>query len=256
VRRRRLGFWLRVAVTILRPPMVVLTRHDWQATENLPSTGGVVVCPNHISYVDPVAVAHFVYDNGRNPRFLAKSEIFGVPFVGRVLRGAGQIPVYRDSTNAARAYSDALAAVERGECVIVYPESTITRDPDLWPMVGKTGAARIALATGAPVVPLAQWGAQDVLAPYGKKVRLFPRKTMHLRAGPPVDLAEFRDRPLTPETLRAATEKIMSGISAELEVLRAEKAPAVRYRLRSDAGERRPGESGPAGPVNDERRPA
>lgn len=253
VRRRRLGFWLRVAVTILRPPMVLLTRRDWQAVENLPRAGGVVLCPNHISYADPLAVAHYVYDNGRSPRFLAKSGMFGVPFVGRVLRGAGQIPVYRDSRNAARAYSDALAAVQRGECVIVYPESTITRDPGLWPMVGKTGAARIALATGAPLVPLAQWGAQDLLAPYAKKVRLLPRKTMHLRAGRPVDLSEFRDDALTPEVLRAATEKIMTALSTELEHLRGETAPAVRYRFRSDSGEPPPGSAGPTG---DERRPA
>jgi hypothetical protein len=79
---------------------------------------------------------------------------------------------------------------------------------------------------------------------------------MHLRAGPPVDLTEFRDKPITPEILRAATEKIMLAISTELEVLRAEKAPAVRYRFRSDAGEGGPGESGPAGTVSDERRPA
>lgn len=256
MRHRRLGFWLRLAVTILRPLMVVFTRRDWQGTEHLTGTGGIVVCPNHISYADPLAVAHYVYDNGRSPRFLAKSEIFGVPFVGRVLRGAGQIPVYRDSANAARAYSDALAAVERGECVIVYPESTITRDPGLWPMVGKTGAARIALATGAPVVPLAQWGAQNVLAPYGKKMRLFPLKTMHLRAGPPVDLSEFRDQALTPEVLRAATEKIMAALTAELETLRGEKAPDVRYRFSRDAGERRPGESGPPSASGDERRPA
>ena len=113
-----------------------------------------------------------------------------------MLRGAGQIPVYRESADASRAFSAAVAAVRDGECVAFYPEATLTRDPDQWPMVGKTGAARVALETGAPVIPVAQWGPQELLAPYAKKPDLFPRKTMHVRAGPPVDLSDFAGRPI------------------------------------------------------------
>ena len=78
-----------------------------------------------------------------------------------------------------------------GECVVVYPEGTITRDPDLWPMAGKSGAARIALATGCPVIPIGQWGAQDLLAPYAKKPDLFPRKPVTMKVGDPVDLSDL-----------------------------------------------------------------
>ena len=81
-----------------------------------------------------------------------------------------------------------------GACVLFYPESTVTRDPEFWPMMAKTGVARLALATGAPVIPVAHWGAQNVL-PYGSfKLRVIPRKTVKILAGPPVDLSEFAGR--------------------------------------------------------------
>ncbi|MGH3344682.1 MAG: lysophospholipid acyltransferase family protein [Carbonactinosporaceae bacterium] len=230
--RRKLGFWFRLAVTVLRPPMMVLTKRDWRGGEHLPASGGVIVVTNHISYVDPVAFAHYLYDHGREPRFLAKSSLFEVPFVGRVIRGCQQIPVYRKSTDAALAFRGAVGAIERGECVGFYPEGTVTRDPGLWPMTGKTGAARVALATGAPVIPIAQWGAHEMLAPYAKRFRLFPRKTMHLVAGPPVDLSAFEGRDLTAEVLRAATSVIMDALTELLEKIRGENAPIERFDTR------------------------
>ena len=227
--RQKRGVALAFCVTVLRPPMVALTCRDWRGMENIPATGGCVVVSNHISYFDPLAVAHFVYDAGRLPRFLVKSELFEVPFVGRVLTGAGQIPVLRSSVEASRAFRAAVEAVDRGECVIVYAEGTITRDPDLWPMVAKTGAARIALTTGCPVIPVAHWGAQQVLAPYAKRPRLLPRKTMHVRAGTPVPLDDLRGQPASHRSLRAATGRISAAITEQLEQIRGERAPSVRF---------------------------
>lgn len=232
--RRRIGFWYRVAVVLLRRPLLTLTKRDWRGTEHLPHQGGFVACTNHVSHFDPLAFAHFLYDNGHLPRFLGKAAIFRVPVVGTILRGAGQIPVYRESADATKAYTDAVDAVRRGECVAIYPEATITRDPGLWPMTGKTGAARVALVTGAPVIPIAQWGPQEVLPPYSKRLRLLPRKTMHLAAGPPVDLAEFSGRRMDAETLRLVTEKIMTAITVLLEEIRGEPAPAVRFDARAE----------------------
>ena len=229
MRPRKIGFWYRLAEVILRPLLVVFTRRDWRGAEHLPRTGGVVLVTNHISWFDPLAFAHYVFDNGRLPRFLAKDSVFKILFVGRLLRGAGQIPVYRGSTDASKAFSAGVDAVRRGEAVVVYPEGTITRDPDLWPMVGKTGAARIALAAGVDVVPIAQWGPQEVLAPYAKRLRLLPRKTMHLVAGPPVDLDDLRGRPISSELLREATARIMAALTELLEEIRGGQAPAVRF---------------------------
>lgn len=226
---QKLGAALGLGVTVLRPPMMALTRRDWQGVENIPSSGGCVVVPNHISYFDPLVVAHFVYDAGRLPRFLVKSELFEVRFVGRLLASAGQIPVFRRSAKASEAFQAAVRAVERGECVIVYAEGTITKDPDLWPMLAKTGAARIALTTGCPVIPLAQWGSQQVLAPYRKTPRLLPRKTMHVRAGTPVRLDDVRAERLTQATLREATDRISDAVTSLLEQIRGERAPSVRF---------------------------
>jgi len=226
--RRRIGFWYRLAAILLRRPLLLLTRRDWSGAEHL-GHGGIVVCTNHVSYFDPLVFAHFLYDNGRLPRFLAKESLFRMFFVGSVMRGAKQIPVYRDSTDASTAYSAAVEAIGRGECVAIYPEATLTRDPDLWPMVGKTGAARVALVTGAPVIPVAQWGPQHVLWPYTKRPHFFPRHTMHVKAGPPVDLTEFAGREVDARLLNEVTEKIMAGITHLLEEIRGEKAPAVRF---------------------------
>ena len=230
-RRGRPGFWYRLAVLIIRRPLLVLTRRDWRGTEHIPD-GGAVVVANHISHFDPLSFAHFLYDTGRLPRFLGKAGLFSVPVVGTILRGAGQIPVYRESDDAAKACSAAVEAVRRGELVAIYPEATLTRDPDLWPMAGKTGAARIALATGAPVIPVAQWGPHLVLPPYRNRPSLVPRRTMHLRAGPPIDLSDLLDLSsggVDADLLAEVTERIMAAITELLEEIRGERAPAVRF---------------------------
>lgn len=227
--RKPLGFAYLLTVHTIRPLLIVLTRRDWRGAEHLPETGGFVVAPNHISHVDPLTLAHFLYDSGRPPRFLAKSALFRLPVIGWVVRNAGQIPVYRESRNAAEAFSGAVAAIEAGECVAIYPEGTITRDPSLWPMVGKTGAARIALATGRPVIPVAQWGPHQLLPPYSRRLRIFRRTTVRVTAGPPVDLDDLRGLPVTPEVLAIATERILTRITTQLADLRGETAPAHMF---------------------------
>jgi 1-acyl-sn-glycerol-3-phosphate acyltransferase len=234
VARLRIGFAYRLTVVILRPIMVVLTKRDWHGAEHVPQSGGFVFAANHVSHIDPITLAHFLYDNGRVPRYLAKASLFTMPVVGWVVRNAGQIPVVRESRDAADAIRGAVTAINAGECVAVYPEGTITRDPGIWPMVGKTGAARIALSTNCPVIPVAQWGPQQLL-PANKATRLrpWPRKTIHVTAGPPVDLDDLRDRSITPDVLRQATERIMLDITTLLAGIRGETPPAIPYNMRT-----------------------
>jgi len=228
-RRQKRGWAFATCVAIVKPALLALTRRDWVDGDKLPAEGGCVVVSNHVSHLDPFTFAHFVYDNGRLPRFLAKSEVFDIPLAGRLVRNAGQIPVYRLTMDASQAFRAAVDAVEAGECVVVYPEGTISRDPGLWPMVGKTGAARIALSTGAPVIPIAQWGANEILPPYAKKPSLLPRKRIRMKAGDPVDLDDLRDGPLTPDVLRAATSRIMDAVTALLADIRGETPPQTRF---------------------------
>ena len=229
MRRGKLGFWMRFAVCFLKPLLTVFTKREWLGRENIPVTGGVIFCLNHISYADPPIVAHFVYDLPRVPRFLAKESLFRLPVVGWVVGGAGQIPVYRGSASAATSLRAAAAALDRGEAVIIYPEGTVTRDPGLWPMVGKTGAARLALETGAPVIPVAQWGAQRLYDGRTRKVRLRPRTPIQVMAGPPVDLSAWAGKPLASTVLRGATDAIMRQLRDMLAGLRGEIPPEIFF---------------------------
>jgi 1-acyl-sn-glycerol-3-phosphate acyltransferase len=222
------GFWIRLCVVILYPLDTALFRIRWHNLDRVPARGGVLLAVNHISQADTAAMARFVWQAGRIPRFLIKSGVFGWPIVGRIMTGAGQIPVYRgtaDARDSLRAASDAL---QRGECVIIYPEGTITRDPDYWPMAGKTGVARLALANpGVTVLPIGQWGAQRTLA-RGGRFRPFPRQRHEASVGRPVDLEAFRDVPQTAELLDAVTAHVMAAITAEVAQLRGEPVPARR----------------------------
>lgn len=227
------GWAFGLCVAVLEPLLVVLTKRRWRGGEHIPATGGCVLAVNHISHVDPITCAHFVLAWGRIVRFLTKAELFEIPVVGRIVRSAQQIPVYRLTSNASAAYAAAVEAVRAGQCVVVYPEGTLTREPDLWPMTGRTGAARIALETEVPVIPIAQWGAHLILPPYTTRPLLLPRKTIQMTAGPPVPLDDLRARGMTPEVLREATDRVMDEITALLEGIRGESAPSVRYDPRT-----------------------
>lgn len=229
----------RAAVATVRLLMRAMTRQDWQGAQRLPATGGCVVAVNHISHADPFAVAHFLYDNGHPPYFLGKASLFELPVLGRWLAACEQIPVHRGGGRAAEAFRDAVAAVAQGRCIVVMPESTITKDPQGWPMAGKTGAARIALRAGVPVLPLGQWGAQELLTP-GGRFAPWGRPVMCMRLGPPVPLDDLRQRGLDAAGQREATRRIMAAIAAEVSLLRDEPVPAgvwdrsLRRRVRPD----------------------
>jgi len=221
--------WRNVSKIILRPLIPMLMRRDWHGQENFPAEGGMILAANHLSYADVLALSLFADGAGRYPVFLAKASLFKIKILGPIIGKLGQLPVYRGQADAALVLRDAEQGVRDGACLIFYPEATVTRDPDLWPMVAKTGVARLALATGAPVIPVAHWGAQRIL-PYGSfRPRLLPRKRVQVLAGPPVDLSDFEGQPLTTQTLRAATDRIMADVTALLAKLRGEDPPPEPY---------------------------
>lgn len=214
------------------PPTIrALMKRDWHGYEHIPREGPVILAANHLSYVDWAATALFVYEAGRYPAFLIKSSMFDVKVIGGFLRACGQFPVKRGTADAALVLKEAERGLNRGECLVFYPEGTATRDPQQWPMVARTGAARLALATGAPVIPVAIWGAQVIL-PYGsKRPHLVPRHEVKMLAGPPVDLSAFAGKPLTRDVLRDATATIMADITALLARLRDGTPPAEPFDL-------------------------
>lgn len=234
-RRGKLGFSYRFAVFVLWPLMRYLVRWDIQGAERITDEeGGVVVAPNHLSWFDPPVVAFALWEADRPPRFLGKEAVFRVPVFGRIITNAGQIPVYRETSDAASAIRAALAALDAGECVVVYPEGTITRDPNLWPMSAKTGAVRLALISGRPLIPMLQWGSHEVMGPYRKEFRILPRKTMRIRFGDPIDLSDLAGRELDGDTLAAASARLMDAITAMEAEVRGEDPPATRMVFRRD----------------------
>lgn len=219
----------RLLAFLILPFMSLIARYDIQNAEKLPRTGAVVVSPNHYSEIDPIVVGVVIWKLGRAPRYLAKASLFTVPVLGWLLRKSGQIPVERSG----RRGSDPLAAAgklaDEGRVVVIYPEGSLTRDPDLWPMRGKTGAVRMALEAGVPLIPMAHWGTQLVMPRYGKRISLFPRKTIHIRFGDPVNLSAFRGRKLDSRALVEATEILMKDIAALFGELRGETPPLERW---------------------------
>lgn len=228
-----LGWAWRASVTVLKPILIATTKHEWIDGEKIPADGGCVIAMNHVSHLDPITLAWLGYEHGRLMRYLAKDALFEVPVIGSVVRNAQQIPVSRLTTDASHAFEAACEAVREGGCVGVYPEGTITKDPTGWPMRGKTGAARIALETGCPVIPIGQWGAQEILPAYSARLHVIPRRTARYKVGDPVDLGEFTGRHLDLDVLHRATDRIMDSITDLVADLRGERPPAERFDPRA-----------------------
>ena len=228
-------WWFTCVAAIVKPFLYACTRRDWRGMDNIPRSGGVLLVANHVTVADPLTLAHAVYDGARRlPRYLAKAEIFTVPVVGSVLRKAGQIAVYRRTRDAANSLREAEAALAAGGCVIIYPEGTCTRDPDGWPMASKTGVARLALASGVPVVPVAHWGAHRILGYKSKRPHPFPPKVISVLAGPPVDLAAYveaagAEGAPSNELLREVTDLLMNKVKDLLGEIRGETPPDTFY---------------------------
>ncbi|HEY1822774.1 MAG TPA: lysophospholipid acyltransferase family protein [Trebonia sp.] len=230
--------WRLFTVIVFRPLLHILVRNKWEGQENIPKTGPVIIAPNHMSYLDWGTDAVFFYASGRYPTFMIKASAFKVKFIGKLLYGCGQIPVSRGAADAALALKQAEQELKEGAAVIIYPEGTATRDPDLWPMVAKTGVARLAIATGAPVIPVARWGTQNVL-PYGStKLKWLPRQTVRTVAGKPVDLSEWAGKQTSAKALRAATDAIMADVTALVASLRNEQPPAIPFDMSKSSPEK------------------
>lgn len=234
-------FWPLAAVVV--PLVSFIAKIELRGTRRLPSSGAFVLAPNHYSEFDPLIVALATWRMGRLPRFMAKESLFRIPVVGWLLKRTGMIPVSRGASVAAarQTLQQSKLLVEHGRGVIVYPEGTLTRDPDLWPMRGKSGAVRLALTDDIALIPMAQWGTQQIMDRYSGKLRVWPpRRRVQVIVGDPVDIDDLRGKPLDRATLDEATDRLMKAITGLLEELRGEKAPATRWNP-ADHGQKETG---------------
>ncbi|WP_061962478.1 lysophospholipid acyltransferase family protein [Demequina flava] len=239
---KRIPGGFRATAAFVKPPILAVTKREWSGAEHFPRDRGFIAVANHASYADPFTFAHFLYDNGFPPHFLAKASLFDIPVAGKVLAKLDQVPVHRGSAKAKDAVDAAHELLERGESIAIFPEGTLTKDPNMWPMKGHTGAARMALENDVPVIPVAQWGAHELLAPYAKKPDLFPRKRIVVQAGPPVDLDEFRGQNPDLATLRGATDRIMTTLTTMLAGIRGEEPPSELFDPRASRARDHEGE--------------
>ncbi len=214
---------------IVIPVLRSLAKFRMAGLDNIPKRGAFIAAPNHMTDLDPLVLAYILWRGDRVPRFLAKASLFKVPVLGWVMRRTGQVPVHRGGAKGADPLAAASQIVAKGHGVIVYPEGTLTRDPDLWPMRGKSGAVRLALEHDIPLVPIAHWGVQRILPRWSKKLSLVPRKDVDVLVGEPIDLSPWKSRAKEPAALAEATAHVMDEITALLEKVRHEKAPAERW---------------------------
>jgi 1-acyl-sn-glycerol-3-phosphate acyltransferase len=228
--RRPVPLALALCVAVVYPAASLLFQLRYRHADRIPPTGGVLLVANHVSVLDPLACARLVWDSGRSPHFLAKDTVFA-GLAGTILRAAGQIPVSRGSSAASSSVHSAKASLDAGDVVVIYPEGSVTRDPDWWPMKARSGVARLALTTDAMVLPVAQWGPQRVHDYHTKRLHLRLRTPVDHLVGEPIDLSEQRARvragaPLSAELLHEVTDLLMTRVRDQLAELRGERPPA------------------------------
>ena len=209
-----------LAKGILKPWLAAWFRWTLEGIERIPRSGGTILAFNHIAFLDAFAAAYVVDEVGRRVRFLAKSELFQDKRISWIIRGAGQIEVRRGTREAPMALDHAYRALERGELVAVFPEGTITDDPDLKPMAAKSGAARLALKTGAPLIPCAIWGTQNVWPKDFRKHWWPPRQDIAVLVGEPLAV------PVGDES-REAIADVSQRLTEQMSLLVAALRPAI-----------------------------
>ena len=241
--------WITACALALFPLTRILARRRYSGAERLAIPSGALVVANHISHLDPVFDTVFIRTSGRLPHVLAKASLWKLPVVGRAMVGTGQIPVERGGGAGQAALQAATDALADGKVVLIYPEGTVTKDPDLWPMRPRPGVAALALSGDFPVIPVAHWGSHRVYTSYVKGMRLrpFPRKDVYVVAGDPIDLSQWRGKPIDNRAIRDVSYLIMGRVRDMVAELRGEQPPADFYDPKRARRETSSGADGPAG---------
>lgn len=222
-------FWLGLARAVFYPATRLLARTRVRGLHNMPAEGPALLVLNHVSHLDPVFDAVTVHRGARVPRFLAKSTLWNTPVLGKTLTGVEQIPVYRGAGDARRSLRDAHDALRRGKVLLIYPDGTITKDPDGWPMNPRLGVAHLALTNDVPVIPVARWGTREIYDGYNKRFSPLPRKSVIYTIGEPLDLDEYRGREHDTAALREVARLVMWRSRELLGEIRGERPPEEFY---------------------------
>ncbi|HEY4898750.1 MAG TPA: lysophospholipid acyltransferase family protein, partial [Candidatus Nanopelagicaceae bacterium] len=175
---------------LVYPPVIVVIKTFWkylgiqfdfQGVENLPRTGGAILCLNHIGYLDFALVGTAALPAKRYIRFMAKKEIFDHKISGPLMRGMHHISVNRE--NGSASYVAALRALRKGEIVGIFPEGTISRSFEIEDL--KSGAVRMSMSAGVPIIPVAVWGSQRIITKKRKPDFKRHKHPVHVAFGEP-----------------------------------------------------------------------
>lgn len=205
----------------------------------LPKSGGMVAIVNHQNDLDSFVIFKLALKSKRRVRFFSKVELFRYPVIGWVMRAGRHIPVLRNTSRAKEALAIAIRQAKAGECIVVFPEGTITQDPQWWPMTGKPGAAITALEAGVPIIPVMIDGTGNQRPPGWGGVfhirwnRL--RCPVVVKVLDPVDTHDLGQNPSRlKEDAKIATERALDAITLAMAEHRQIKSPEKRWDTRVD----------------------
>ena len=177
-RDRPYRFIIRLALVVFR---LFRFRFDVRGSEHVPTTGGAIICSNHVSFFDFTFLGLGALPQHRLVRFMAKSAVFDHWFAGRFMRAMQHIPVDRQA--GAAAFESAVRALKDGKVVGVFPEATISTSFTVKDL--KAGVARMAVDAGVPIIPAAVWGGHRI-ATKGPQGRPAPRRPVTVILGEPI----------------------------------------------------------------------
>jgi 1-acyl-sn-glycerol-3-phosphate acyltransferase len=225
-------FVLRLTLVVV--PLVARVRVSTSMPYHL-TRGPLILASNHIANFDPIAAMSACAQMRIAPRMMATGGLFRTPVLGPLMRWAGHIPVDRGRDTIIDAVPAATEALRIASTIFIYPEGRIGLDPGMWPERARTGPARLALATGAPVVPVAIWGSHEVIAYHGRSAMLrtllssvWRRPVVRVHFGPPVDLSDLREGAVG--HAQRASIRIMNAIATQLAPLRRDEPRLPRQR--------------------------
>jgi 1-acyl-sn-glycerol-3-phosphate acyltransferase len=225
VPKRENSLLLFLVAAVLAPLIRLMFRIKTEGIENLPK-GGYILVANHVNYLDPLAFAYSVYIHmKRTPHYLAKEPLFRIPVIGALLPKVGQIPVYRGGKSNEQPLRAAVEFLKAGQVVVVFPEGTLTRDPNQWPMRGKSGAIRLAIELGLPIVPAGHWGIEKILGTYSKRFRPNPFHVVRVKIGQPMFFEHLRKDGISATEMNLATDQVMKRIAGLVGEIRGETPP-------------------------------
>lgn len=228
----------RLALEVCRPITRGLTKATWKGQDNFPKDRPFIVIMNHLTEFDAFVIMHFITDEGIAVRAMAKASLFKVPLLGTILRKTKMVEVHRGSERSKDALEAAKQAIRDGETIAIFPEGTLTTDPKFWPMQFKTGAARLALATGAPIIPVVHWGSQNVMHRFRDSIMKFwKRHPTTVVAGPAIDLSDLPQDDANREAVQTATRRMEDTVRKMLAEIRNEPVPTEVWNPKTESYE-------------------